>query len=156
MKRWGVGMLAVGALLLAGCSSDDGDKSAATAQPPVQSTQHEPDETAVDEPVAEESGDDATARDVEKYILESFGADSFGEALAQNPDGWAGRIQEVKFSNGNAHILTAYTTSDKAEGTQTANAIANLISLGSPELSKKVDWIIVEDGTGTIIAQKQV
>ena len=90
----------------------------------------------------------------EDAIKTAFGGVEFSTLLAEDPTMWAGWISEVRVEGSNAFVRLQLTKEDKDDdiGKRAAKALSTLLT---KEDVDGIDWIIVEDASGTVMAQQQ-
>lgn len=70
---------------------------------------------------------------------------------------WAATINSVRLDGGNLYInsqINRQTETDTAETIE--RMYYNALTLTPPEWADRVDWVIVEDGTGVVVTQKMI
>lgn len=79
------------------------------------------------------------------------------EVFLSDPSIWYGYVAGAYVEGSRLHVqLQVDRKADKALGEDAAKAIASLASFAKDPVLDGVDWVLVEDGTGTIIKQEQV
>ncbi|MGW2663750.1 hypothetical protein ACWCW7_22555 [Nocardia tengchongensis] len=152
-------------LLVAGCADDDDEASpssttttthasVSTVAPTTTST------TSSSTAPAKPTGDQATAAELDTFLHTNLGLSAdqpFSDLLDSPGLTWPGYITTITVDHENAHVrMQIDRTADKALGERASKAIANFIRLGNSGLASKVSWIIVEDGSGTVVSQTKV
>lgn len=90
-----------------------------------------------------------------KFAL--FVEDSFQELLAVDPSMWGGYIADIRFKTGNIYVtlqVDGNAPDGKALGQQAAQALSTLMTKETVN-TIGYSWVIVEDGAGIVIDQKQ-
>lgn len=115
-------------------------------------TEPEP-EAEPEEPVGASDAERSAA--LEQAIKNAFGVESFTELYVEDPTMWGGYINGVRVESTRAHITLQVDRSSpdgRDMGERAAQALSTLLSKDDVE---GIDWIIVEDGAGTVIDQKR-
>lgn len=120
-----------------------------------------PEPTTTEEPEAEPepagTTDAERASRFEQDLKTGLGVqDSFQELLS-DPSLWGGYIADIRYQTGNIYVtlqVNGSTPDGKDLGQRAAQALSTLMT---QETVDAVDysWVIVEDGSGTVIDQKQ-
>lgn len=167
----GCGAIILVLVLVGACGSivsgDDEDESAATDTSTSASAPADPttEETKSEEPAAEQTEtetEEATAESsdggAEEWLLEQMGSDSWTDILMSDPTLWGGYVNGSEVSHGVWHVrLQVDREQDKELGERAAHAIANLVRFDHDDPRvKDIDWVVVEDGAGVVIAQESV
>ncbi len=98
----------------------------------------------------------ATGAGIEQAIKDAFGVKDFTEFYVQDPTIWAGYIAGVRDDGVGDVFITLQVSSDDtsrdALGQRAAQALSTLLPAASVQ---GVRWLIVEDASHVVIAQKQ-
>lgn len=124
---------------------------APTEQAPKEEEPAEPDEPAGP------SDEERAARFEQDLKFALFVEDSFQELLSVDPTLWGGYIADIRYQTGNIYVtlqVDGNTPDGKDLGQRAAQALSTLMT---QETVDAVDygWVIVEDGAGAVIDQKQ-
>lgn len=117
-----------------------------------------PTETPENTSAAEPAGPSDTERTqtLEAAIKTALGVDGeFSDLYAQDPTLWGGHITDITVDGSNAHVtLQVAPDADNRDdlGERAAQALSTLLT---GDAIDGIDWFIVEDATGTVIAQEQ-
>lgn len=163
----GCGAIVLVLVLVGACGSifsgDDEDESAATDTSTSASASADPTtEEAPSEEQTETETEEATAESsdggAEEWLLEQMGSDSWTDILMSDPTLWGGYVNGSEVSHGVWHVrLQVDREQDKELGERAAHAIANLVRFDHDDPRvKDIDWVVVEDGAGVVIAQESV
>lgn len=163
----GCGAIILVLVLVGACGSifsgDDEDESAATDTSTSASASADPTtEEARSEEQTETETEEATAESsdggAEEWLLEQMGSDSWTDILMSDPTLWGGYVNGSEVSHGVWHVrLQVDREQDKELGERAAHAIANLVRFDHDDPRvKDIDWVVVEDGAGVVIAQESV
>lgn len=163
----GCGAIILVLVLVGACGSifsgDDEDESAATDTSTSASASADPTtEEAPSEEQTETETEEATAESsdggAEEWLLEQMGSDSWTDILMSDPTLWGGYVNGSEVSHGVWHVrLQVDRAQDKELGERAAHAIANLVRFDHDDPRvKDIDWVVVEDGAGVVIAQESV
>jgi hypothetical protein len=102
---------------------------------------------------------EATSADgaqLEQAIKDAFGVKDFTEIHVQDPSVWAGYIAAVRDDGlGNAFITLQVASDDPNRGALGQKAAQALSTLLPGAAVKGIRWLIVEDASHVVIAQKQ-
>ncbi|MBB1031271.1 hypothetical protein G6027_10300 [Dietzia sp. SLG310A2-38A2] len=164
MKK-ALSLIAAVTLALTMTACDGGDTTTveddATMTTTVENTQDEnvqAADTEAEQAEAEQAEDRAAG--YESWLKEQFGVESFTEVLMNDPSLWAGYINGFEANRDRMHVRLQVDRNDPADealGEQAAAAIASLIRTGNPDPRVSgVDWVVVDDGAGVVIAQESV
>lgn len=98
--------------------------------------------------------DESRAASLEQAIKNAFGGAEFSTLLLEDPTMWVGWISQVRVEGSNAYIRLQLVEEgpDDNIGERAAQALSTLLAQDDVQ---GIDWIIVEDATGTVIGQKQ-
>lgn len=153
------------ALTLTACDGGDtttakDDATNTTAVEDTQAEQTEQTETETEGTQVEQAQDEDRADGYESWLKEQFGVESFTEVLVSDPGSWAGYVNGFEANRDRMHVrlqVDRDSPKDKEMGERAATAIASLIRTGNedPRVAS-VDWVVVDDGTGVVIAQESV
>lgn len=159
---WGI---VVAVLVVAGIGNlaTGDEREAAQVDPtptPIASESPEPAEPteAAEEPAPEpEPAVDEEARSAafEQAIRDAFGGQEYSEVFASDPTLWYGWISEVRTegSNGYVTLQVGSGSPDRDDlGERAADALPRLLPA---DATADIDWIIVEDASGVVIAQSR-
>lgn len=163
----GCGAIVLVLVLVGACGSifsgDDENESAATDTSTSASASADPTtEEAPSEEQTETETEEATAESsdggAEEWLLEQMGSDSWTDILMSDPTLWGGYVNGSEVSHGVWHVrLQVDREKDKELGERAAHAIANLVRFDHDDPRvKDIDWVVVEDGAGVVIAQESV
>lgn len=163
----GCGAIILVLVLVGACGSifsgDDEDESAATDTSTSASASADPTtEEARSEEQTETETEEATAESsdggAEEWLLEQMGSDSWTDILMSDPTLWGGYVNGSEVSHGVWHVrLQVDREQDKELGERAAHAIANLVRFDHDDPRvKDIDWVVVEDGAGVVIAQESI
>lgn len=163
----GCGAVILVLVLVGACGSifsgDDEDESAATDTSTSASASADPTtEEAPSEEQTETETEEATAESsdggAEEWLLEQMGSDSWTDILMSDPTLWGGYVNGSEVSHGVWHVrLQVDREQDKELGERAAHAIANLVRFDHDDPRvKDIDWVVVEDGAGVVIAQESI
>lgn len=163
----GCGAIILVLVLVGACGSifsgDDEDESATTDTSTSASTSADPTtEEAPSEEQTETETEETTAESsdggAEEWLLEQMGSDSWTDILMSDPTLWGGYVNGSEVSHGVWHVrLQVDREQDKELGERAAHAIANLVRFDHDDPRvKDIDWVVVEDGAGVVIAQESV
>lgn len=165
----GCGLVVLLLLIIGGCGAivggDDEDESAAdetSTSASVERTQDSQDPSTSEQQPAENTEDETVAESAdggaEEWLLEQMGAESWTDVLLSDPSLWGGYINGSEVSHGVWHVrLQVDREQDKELGERAAHAIANLVRFDHDDPRvKDIDWVVVEDGAGVVIAQESV
>ena len=163
----GCGAIVLVLVLVGACGSifsgDDEDESAATDTSTSASASADPTtEEAPSEEQTETETEEATAESsdggAEEWLLEQMGSDSWTDILMSDPTLWGGYVNGSEVSHGVWHVrLQVDREQDKELGERAAHAIANLVRFDHDDPRvKDIDWVVVEDGAGVVIAQESI
>ncbi|MCK7676203.1 hypothetical protein [Corynebacterium pygosceleis] len=126
-----------------------------TAPTSSETTEESTSEEPAPEPEPETS--EPSPEEVEAWLRGQLGVERFSEALLVDPTSWIGYIVGGNVDHGNLHVqLQIDRTTDKALGKQAAGALANFVKYSNDPWSNDISFVIVEDGTGTVVAQEMV
>lgn len=163
----GCGAIILVLVLVGACGSifsgDDEDKSAeketstSTSTPADPTTEEAPSEEQT-ETETEETTAESSDGGAEEWLLEQMGSDSWTDILMSDPTLWGGYVNGSEVSHGVWHVrLQVDREQDKELGERAAHAIANLVRFDHDDPRvKNIDWVVVEDGAGVVIAQESV
>lgn len=153
----GCGVIFLLLLIVGSCTvlgDDDKNSNTATSQTTSSS------QTTTESSTAETAEIDAQNANggPEQWLKEMFFVeDSWSELLLKDPTMWAGYINGTELDGSNWHVrLQVDRDQDEELAKKAAHAIANLIAADSDPRVKDIDWVIVEDGAGVVIAQESV
>lgn len=164
----GIGSIAAALLtlgMLSACieePTDDTTTTTATTTEEVATETTTVEDTTIDQVPAEEPAPAAAAdksAEYEQWLKDQFGVDSFIEILIEDSTLWAGYVNGVEADGGLMHVRLQVDRSSeegKDMGKRAAKAISSLIRTGNDPRVADVDWVVVEDGAGTYIAQESV
>lgn len=96
-----------------------------------------------------------TSAEFEASIKRAFGGVEFSDLHASDPTLWAGYIAGVRVERSNAFVTLQVAADDPARkelGDRAAKALSTLLTADDVD---GIAWIIVEDASGTVIAQQQ-
>lgn len=142
-------LLVIIAIVVFVACKPDGEDSGSSSSPVATSTAAS---FAADDDVSAVSSADA-----EQWLKEMLGVDSFTEILLRDATLWTGYVNGVDLDGGDLHVrLQVNRDSDMDLAEQAAPAIANLVRISKDPRVAGVDWVIVEDGAGTYMAQEQI
>jgi len=99
-------------------------------------------------------GPEASAR-LEQDIKDALGVQSFSEILVQDASLWGGYINGVRVQNGLAYITLQVASDDPGSHELVSRAASALSTLLPASAVEGITWIIVQDASGTVIAQKR-
>jgi len=103
-----------------------------------------------------DSADDEQRADaITQAISDAFGGATPGELLAEDPTSWAGYINGVRVEGANAYITLQISADDTGRDDLGSRAARALSTLLPAEAVDGIDWLIVEDVSGVVIAQEQ-
>lgn len=116
-------------------------------------------ETTVEETTVTHSGPTQDELDAWAKNVVGLSADQeFIEAATDEiAPSWAATINSVRLDGSNLYInsqINRQTETDTAETIE--RMYHNALTLTPPEWADRVDWVIVEDGTGVVITQKMI
>lgn len=167
MKK-SLALIAAGALALTLTACGEGDTTAGeenaattTATQDAQDTQAEETvTTAVEDTQTDDAQTEDRAAGYESWLKEQFGVESFTEVLITDPSSWAGYVNGFDANRDRMHVrlqVDRDSAEGKEMGEQAAKAIASLIRSGNEDPRVEgVDWAVVDDGAGVVIAQESV
>jgi len=96
-----------------------------------------------------------TSEEFEASIKRAFGGVEFSDLHASDPTLWAGYIAGVRVERSNAFVTLQVAADDPARkelGDRAAKALSTLLTADDVD---GIGWIVVEDASGTVIAQQQ-
>ncbi|MSS84980.1 hypothetical protein FYJ24_09430 [Actinomycetaceae bacterium WB03_NA08] len=106
-------------------------------------------------PTPEPAVDEERSAALTQATKDAFGGQEFTEILVSDPTLWAGYINGIRVEGDLAYYTLQISADDldrEEFGQQAARALSTLLPASAVE---GIDWIIVEDGAGTVIAQEQ-
>lgn len=118
--------------------------------------------TTTVETVTEEAGpsDEERAAGYESWLKEQMGVEeTFTEILMRDASLWGGYVNGFDANRDRMHVRLQIDRTDpdaKEMGERAAGAIANLVRMSDDPRVENVDWVVIEDGAGTYIAQESV
>ena len=120
------------------------------------------DDTTPAAPAAEEAGtsDEERAAGYESWLKEQMGVEeTFTEILMRDASLWGGYVNGFDANRDRMHVRLQIDRTDpdaKEMGERAAGAIANLVRMSDDPRVENVDWVVIDDGAGTYIAQESV
>lgn len=152
--KWWVWLIAVVVFIgvIANLAGGD-DDAGKPAEEEIVAVEEAPTEEVAPEETAQPD-DAARSASLEQAIKNAFGGVEFSTLLAEDPTMWAGWISEVRVEGSNAYVRLQLTPEDKNDdiGKRAAQALSTLLT---KEYVEGIDWIIVEDASGVVMAQKR-
>lgn len=121
------------------------------SEAPKETLEADPD-AAQPEPVAPAG---PTAEEFEASIKNALGGAEFSEIYASDPSLWGGYVSGVRIEGSNAFVTLQVAGDDPTRNDLGGRAAKALSTLLTADQVKGVSWIIVEDASGTVIAQQQ-
>ena len=146
----GVAVLVMVLFVACGGGDDDTDPTPAA------------DDTTPAAPAAEEAGtsDEERAAGYESWLKEQMGVEeTFTEILMRDASLWGGYVNGFDANRDRMHVRLQIDRTDpdaKEMGERAAGAIANLVRMSDDPRVENVDWVVIDDGAGTYIAQESV
>ncbi|MGC4153576.1 MAG: PASTA domain-containing protein [Propionicimonas sp.] len=141
------------------CGGEQEEPASAGPTPseePSEEPVEEPEEAEeLEEPEEPTASDRERAEAIENALYEIFMEMTPDEILASDPTLWAGYIVDIRVEGDLAYFtlqIGANDTDRDEFGGQAAKALSTLLPA---EVVEGIDWLIVEDGTGAVIAQEQ-
>lgn len=154
----------VGAVLVIGAIGNllglggDEDPSAAPTETVAVQPSPEPSEVETPEPAESETppiDEAARAEAFDDALRSALGVSEYSELLASDPSLWGGYVNGVRTDGGNAYVTLQITADEPGRdelGERAARAMSTLLPASAVD---GVDWIIVEDAAGGMIAQER-
>jgi hypothetical protein len=113
-----------------------------------------PEPEPVDDAADVGSRDDERVSRIGARVLAMYEAETFVEVLTNDPEEWPGYVADIRIESSRLHITLQIAGEDDSDR-QLAEYAANTMLVIGDDLTDGLSWVVVENGAGTKVVQKQ-